>query len=121
MLLGVTFLAAAIVPFLPAVRAEANVGVPIYTPALTALPPTLGVLQEAIQHEARHFSTVDICGEAVCDQMVRQANGLARLKTIRRYIVEAVRFGGGALALCVLFVFVYLICWSWRVSFRCRN
>ncbi|XP_047490064.1 uncharacterized protein LOC125039813 [Penaeus chinensis] len=90
MLLGVAILAAAIVSFPPAARAEANVGVPIYTPTLTALPPTLGVLQEAIQHEARHFSTVDICGEAVCDQMVRQANGLARLKTIRRYIVEAI-------------------------------
>lgn len=115
MLLGVAILAAAIVPFLPAARAEANVGVPIYTPTLTALPPTLGVLQEAIQREARHFSTVDVCGDAVCDQMVRQANGLARLKTIRKYIVEAVRFlGRRSCPLCfVCFVFVYLFCWSW--------
>lgn len=110
MLLGVAILAAAIVPFLPAARAEANVGVPIYTPTLTALPPTLGVLQEAIQREARHFSTVDVCGDAVCDQMVRQANGLARLKTIRKYIVEAVRYLGRRSCPCVLFILFLFTC-----------
>lgn len=109
MLLGVAILAAAVVPFLPAARAEANVGVPIYTPTLTALPPTLGVLQEAIQREARHFSTVDVCGDAVCDQMVRQANGLARLKTIRKYIVEAVRFSGAALLPFVFCLFCFCL------------
>lgn len=109
MLLGVAILAAAVVPFLPAARAEANVGVPIYTPTLTALPPTLGVLQEAIQREARHFSTVDVCGDAVCDQMVRQANGLARLKTIRKYIVEAVRFLGAALLPFVFCLFCFCL------------
>lgn len=110
MLLGVAFLAAAIVPFFPGARAEANVGVPIFTPTLSALPPTLGVLQEAIQREARHFSTVDVCGDAVCDHMVRQANGLARLKIIRKYIVDAVRFGALALRPLPTLFLLRLLC-----------
>lgn len=33
---------------------------------------------------------MDVCGEAVCEQMVRQATGLARVKMVRRYIMDTV-------------------------------
>ncbi|XP_068242650.1 uncharacterized protein [Palaemon carinicauda] len=47
-----------------------------------------GGLPDDLSREARHFSTLDYCGDAICDQMVRQANGLARLKMIRQYVVN---------------------------------
>ncbi|XP_064086943.1 uncharacterized protein LOC135201709 [Macrobrachium nipponense] len=54
------------------------------------LIPDLGVLlQDTPTREGRHFTTLDFCSDAVCDQMVRQANGLARLKVLRQYVVNA--------------------------------
>ncbi|XP_045623764.1 uncharacterized protein [Procambarus clarkii] len=36
----------------------------------------------------RHFSTFDTCADSLCDQVVRQAHGLARIKMVRKYIME---------------------------------
>ncbi|XP_069950496.1 uncharacterized protein [Cherax quadricarinatus] len=36
----------------------------------------------------RHFSTFDVCADSLCDQVVRQANGLARIKMVRKYIMD---------------------------------
>ncbi|XP_045124900.1 TNF receptor-associated factor family protein DDB_G0272098-like, partial [Portunus trituberculatus] len=43
---------------------------------------------KVLRRTARHFSRLDVCDDAVCDQMVRQANSLARFKMVRRYIVQ---------------------------------
>lgn len=62
--------------------------------------PAVATTQPVLGRQRRHYSTVDVCGEAVCEQMVRQATGLARVKMVRRYIMDTVgqrkeRVGGG--------------------------
>lgn len=64
-------------------------GIPAADPDLVGIPD-IGDLREAFRREAKHFSTMDLCSDAICDQMVRQANGLARIKMIRKYIVNSV-------------------------------
>lgn len=52
--------------------------------------PAVATTQPVLGRQKRHYSTVDVCGEAVCEQMVRQATGLARVKMVRRYIMDTV-------------------------------
>lgn len=47
-------------------------------------------LDSLFRRQGRHFSTMDLCGDAICDQIVRQANGLARIKMVRKYILDTV-------------------------------
>ncbi|XP_071526307.1 uncharacterized protein [Panulirus ornatus] len=47
-------------------------------------------LANVLRREGRHFSTFDVCGDTLCDQIVRQANGLARIKMVRKYIMDTV-------------------------------
>ncbi|XP_063846552.1 uncharacterized protein LOC135092188 [Scylla paramamosain] len=45
---------------------------------------------KVFRRTARHFSSLDLCDDAMCDQMVRQANALARMKMVRRYIEQGI-------------------------------
>ncbi|XP_042214464.1 uncharacterized protein LOC121861043 [Homarus americanus] len=64
----------------------------VYDPELDTTQ-NLTPLQDTLQQfyrQARHFSTFDVCADSLCDQLVRQANGLARIKMVRKYIMDTV-------------------------------
>ena len=47
---------------------------------------------EVKSRQPRHFSTMDACQDAICDQVLRQAQGLSRLKLLRQYAKDTVNF-----------------------------